>query len=65
MPVWGTLARNTPKVSPGSINNASQASKISNLDLRYDQRQFLKFKSQLSREYPSNVPIFLSHENCN
>ena len=38
---------------------------ITNLDLRYDQRQFLKFKSQLSREYPSNVPIFLSHENCN
>lgn len=37
MPVWGTLARNTPKVSPGSIDNASQASKISNLDLRYDK----------------------------
>lgn len=36
MPKWGTLAKNTPKVSPGSINNASQAARINHLDLRYD-----------------------------
>lgn len=36
MPVWRTLAINTPKVSPGSINNASQDARISHLDLRYD-----------------------------
>lgn len=37
MPKWGTLARNTAEVSPGSIDNASQAARISHLDLRYNK----------------------------
>lgn len=36
MPVWRVLAKGTPEVSPGSIDNVSQLAKIENLDLRYD-----------------------------
>lgn len=62
MPVWGKLARNTPKVSPGSINNANQSARIRNLDLRYDKGvRTITFYGEVSSSHkPSSYSVMIS-----
>lgn len=37
MPTWRDIVQGARQVSPGSVDNVSQAARIENLDLRYDE----------------------------
>ena len=52
MPVWRDVVQGARKVSPGSVDNVSQAARIENLDLRYDEiLLFLRDLHQLLQKF--------------
>lgn len=65
MPVWRALARGTPKVSPGSINNADYGARISNLDLRYDKgvRTLTFYGEVRSSSRPIGYTVMVTFKN--
>lgn len=67
MPVWGKLARTTPKVSPGSINNVNQAVRIHVNDVRYDKgvRTLTFFGEVSSSHKPSTYSLIITFKNVN
>ena len=65
MPVWRDVVQGARKVSPGSVDNASQAAKIENLDLRYDEGvQTLTFYGTVhSASRPTAYTMILTFKN--
>lgn len=59
MPIWRALARGTPKVSPGTIDNIVGNTRIYHLDLRYDEGvQTLTFYGEIrSSKHPTGYSM--------
>lgn len=65
MPVWREVVQGSGKVSPGSVDNVSQAARVDNLDLNYDEKkQELTFSGTIhSASRPVSYSVLLTFED--
>lgn len=65
MPVWRDVVQGARQVSPGSVDNVSQAARIENLDLRYDEGvQTLTFYGTVhSASHPTAYTMILTFKD--